>query len=73
MNDDTKLTISVEIAAKRLGIGRQLAYELARTGKLPGVVRLGRKRLVVSLAGLERALNATAADPPVSTGVSNGR
>jgi excisionase family DNA binding protein len=39
-------TISVEDAARELGIGRQLAYQLARTGELPGVIRLGHRFLV---------------------------
>lgn len=39
-------TITVEKAALRLGIGRQLAYDLARKGEIPGVVRLGRRILV---------------------------
>ena len=45
------LTISVEEAATALGIGRALAYEMARTGDLP-VVRLGVKRLRVPRARL---------------------
>ena len=49
------LTISVEEAARLLGIGRGLAYELARTGELP-VLRLGR-RLVVPRARLETMIN----------------
>lgn len=39
-------TISIEAAAKRLGIGRDLAYSLAREGKLPGGMVLGRLRRV---------------------------
>ena len=49
-------TISIEDAAKICGIGRTLAYDLARQGKLPGVLRLGEKRLRVSRAALERYL-----------------
>ena len=49
------LTLSVDEAALRLGIGRSLAYDLARRGELPGVLRLGR-RLVVSRAMLDQAL-----------------
>jgi len=45
------LVMSVTEAAKLLGISRGLAYELARTGRLP-CVRLGR-RLVVPRAALE--------------------
>ncbi len=43
--DDERLTYTVEEAGKVLGIGRGLAYELARSGDIP-VVRLGRRMLV---------------------------
>jgi len=55
-------TISVEQAARQLGIGRTLAYELARTGALPGVIRLG-GRTVVSRSVLERTINGEQATP----------
>lgn len=45
-----RLTYSVEEAAEMLGIGKSLAYELARHDKLPGARRLGmgkRGRIVV--------------------------
>jgi excisionase family DNA binding protein len=49
-------TLTVEEAAERLGIGRTLAYELAKADRLPvPVLRLGR-RLVVGRAALEREL-----------------
>lgn len=51
-----RLTLSVEEAARVIGIGRGLAYELARTGRLP-VVRFGR-RMVVPRAQLEAMLQA---------------
>lgn len=55
-------TLSVEEAARRLGIGRTLAYELATTDRLPiPVIRLGR-RLVVARAALDRLLGSEA--PP---------
>lgn len=47
-------TYSVEQAAKELGIGRSLCYELARSGQIP-VLRLGR-RLRVPRAALDRML-----------------
>lgn len=47
-------TLTVEEAAKVLGIGRGTAYEAARTGELP-TIRIG-KRLVVPRAALERLL-----------------
>ncbi len=49
-------TLTVEEAAKLLGIGRQTAYDLARQMKLPGARRLGR-RIVVSRKALEAFLN----------------
>jgi excisionase family DNA binding protein len=53
----SRLTISVPEAGRRLGIGRNHAYECARRGELP-VIRLGNK-LVVPLAAFEAML----ADP----------
>lgn len=49
-----RLGVNIPTAAKALGISRNLAYELAREGRLP-TVRLG-KRLVVPLKALERML-----------------
>ena len=49
-------TLSVEATARYLGIGRSLAYSLAQRGELPGVIRLGQKRLRVSRTALERYL-----------------
>jgi excisionase family DNA binding protein len=49
-------TVSVPDAAKVLGISRGHAFELARRGELPGVIRLGH-RIVVSRSALERVLN----------------
>lgn len=49
-------TVSVEIAAARLGIGRSLAYELARQNALPvPVLRFGRK-LAIPTRALDRVL-----------------
>lgn len=47
MNIDQPLTLTVEQAAKLLGIGRSTAYELVHTGDIPSL-RLGR-RIVVPL------------------------
>jgi len=47
-------TISVPEAGRRLGIGRNSAYEAARNGEIPNI-RVGR-RVVVPLAALERLL-----------------
>jgi excisionase family DNA binding protein len=51
---EEKQTMTVEEAAKLLGIGRALAYEMARTGKLP-TIRFGR-RLIVPCRAVERLL-----------------
>ena len=56
--DEKPATVTVEAAARRLGIGRQLAYSLAREGKLPGALRLGKKRIVVSRRALEKFLES---------------
>lgn len=50
-----KLTMTVEEAAVALGIGRSLAYKMARDGRLP-TVRMGR-RLLVPISRLEDMLN----------------
>ena len=49
-------TVTVEEAAGLLGIGRTLAYRLARDGELPGVIKLGPRRVVVARAALEELL-----------------
>jgi predicted DNA-binding transcriptional regulator AlpA len=40
----------------RLNVSRGLAYELARSGQVPGVVRLGPRRLIVLREPFERWL-----------------
>lgn len=52
-----ELTMSVEEAARALGISRGTAYTMARTGELP-VIRL-RKRLRVSRQMLDELLRGT--------------
>ncbi len=57
------LTVSVDEAAKLLGISRNLAYDLVREGRLPHV-RLGR-RILVPRFGLEQWLAKEAdVEPP---------
>ena len=55
---ENRLTLSVEEASAMLGISRNLGYKLARQGKLPGVISIGDKRLVVSKAAIEKLLEA---------------
>lgn len=51
---DHPLTLTVEQAAKLLGIGRSTAYELVHTGDIPSL-RLGR-RIVVPLGQIAERL-----------------
>jgi excisionase family DNA binding protein len=62
MNEDDiqPLTVTVEQAAKLLGIGRSTAYELVHTGDIPSL-RLGR-RIVIPVERL-RHLLAAASSP----------
>lgn len=48
-------TISVELAARYLGVSRAYGYQMAREGRLP-VIQLGPRRVRVSSAGLLRML-----------------
>ena len=57
-----KLTVTVEEAGVMLGIGRALAYEMAKTGRLP-VLRFG-KRMVVPRRALENLLQTAINDQP---------
>ena len=60
-----KLTMSVEEAAKVLGVGRNFCYELAKTGQLP-TIRLGARRLVVPRVALEKMFETVDARPKAS-------
>jgi excisionase family DNA binding protein len=56
-------TLTMEEAARRLGIGRGAAYAAAREGRLPvPVIRIGRKMLV-SRAAVEALLAAPQSNP----------
>jgi excisionase family DNA binding protein len=58
-NDDIQpLTVTVEQAAKLLGIGRSTAYELVHAGDIPSL-RLGR-RIVVPICQIANKLGAPA-------------
>jgi excisionase family DNA binding protein len=52
---DEKLTINIDEAAKRLGIGRNQAYEAAKAGQIP-CIKVGKKRLLVPLGAFNRLL-----------------
>lgn len=51
-------TCDIPEAGRRLGVGRNAAYEAARRGEIP-TIRIGR-RLLVPLAALERMLAGAA-------------
>ena len=51
---EDKQTLSVEEAAKVLGIGRNLCYDRVKTGEIP-VIKIGRRYLVPRKA-LEKLL-----------------
>lgn len=55
----TKATLSIEEAAKALGIGRNQAYEAAHRGDIP-IIKIG-KRLLVPRVAFERMLSGEAA------------
>ena len=71
MTDNGRLTFTIREAAAKLGISTNLAYRLAGEGKLPGVIKLGDKRLVVSRAQLENLLQGETKG--VSDGIYTGR
>ncbi|MBI4303099.1 MAG: helix-turn-helix domain-containing protein [Chloroflexi bacterium] len=54
VEEEKKLTLSVERAGELLGISRATAYNLAKNGQLP-VLRLGH-RLVVPKVALQKML-----------------
>ena len=62
MNQTECETLTVPEAARKLGIGRNAAYEGVRAGDIPSI-RIG-KRLVVPKAALERLLGEGACKTP---------
>jgi excisionase family DNA binding protein len=42
VENDKKLLLKLDDAAKLLGLSRAKAYQMAQTGEMPGVVRMGR-------------------------------
>ena len=53
----SRMTITVTETAKRLGIGRNTAYDAVRRGEIP-TIRIG-KRILVPVSALDRLLNGT--------------
>ena len=57
---DDKLTLTVPETAKRLGIGKNLAYDAIRRGEIPSI-RVGH-RLLVPVAALEAMMRRAGSD-----------
>lgn len=57
-NTESERTMTVPEAAAILGIGRNAAYEAAKTGQIP-TIRIG-KRILVPRAALDRMLEGGA-------------
>ena len=54
-----RLTYTIEEAGRKLGVGRNQAYEAAKTGQIP-VIRIGKRKLVPKVP-FDRMLNTGAA------------
>jgi len=52
-----KEVYTVSEVADRLRISRNLAYTLCRQKQLPGVIHLGKWRMMVSVAAIDRLLS----------------
>ena len=57
----SRLTLTVPEAGRVLGVGRNAAYQAARTGDIP-TVRIG-KRILVPVAALGRMLEQAPSEP----------
>lgn len=55
VQEEKRRTATIDEWAKAFGIGRALAYTLAKRGEIPGLLRLG-SRYVVSRVAMERML-----------------
>lgn len=66
------LTLTIEETARLLGIGRTKAFEMARRGELPGVIRFGRcvrvsKPVLLRWLGAEPEHDGQMRRPPATT------
>jgi excisionase family DNA binding protein len=58
MSEKEKQTVTVDEAARRLGLGRNATYEAVRKGEVPAI-RIG-KRWLIPVAVLDRMLRGSA-------------
>lgn len=49
------LAVSLQEAARLLGISKSLAYKLAATGEIP-TIKMGERRKIVPLAAIEKLI-----------------
>ena len=54
---EEKKVYSIDQVSKLLAISRNLTYRLARQKELPGVIFLGPKRMVCSVAAINKLLS----------------
>lgn len=52
---DKPLAVTIERAGQLLGISRNLAYQMAKSGEIP-TIKLGKKRMLVPMVKLEEML-----------------
>ncbi|MDA1271892.1 MAG: helix-turn-helix domain-containing protein [Chloroflexi bacterium] len=60
--EQKRATLTIPEVAELLGICRASAYQIAKEGTLPGVIRLGR-RIVVSRKAIEEFLERRGTEP----------
>ena len=51
-----KLVYTIDEVSKLLSCSRNLTYRLCRAHKIPGVIELGNRRMIVSAAAIRRLL-----------------
>ena len=61
---DEKLVYSIDEVSQKLDISRNLAYRLAREGKLPGVIHVGDRRMVCAKSKIDALLLANGNQAP---------
>lgn len=57
--ESKRLTMDVAEVSRTIGVSKDSVYEAARTGEIPGSLRVGR-RLLFSRAAIERWINGGA-------------
>lgn len=71
--ETTKLVYQVNEVSKILNISRNLTYRLCRERKIPGVIFLGSRRMVVSVAAINRLLENESPLGENLEGIKNGQ